>query len=294
MLSSNDVRDVRFSKAMGGYKQEEVDAFLDSVEEDYRQYEAYVKSLQEKLSSITAEVEEYKTSQSSLQSVLISAQQLADSIVNEAKGKAQKILDDAKAAAEVATSEAKTMLVNFDEKLGEKRDAAQKELDDILKKGEAKRAAIETATADSVKREQALFDKIRLEIAAFKNELMEAYKKHIEIISKLPDCVAMDAESAAAAVALEFDQIPDVAKFIKVEEDSDDVTEIKVDLDDTNVKKVETVEDGDDTDTDEIVSNSGGFVVAFDDDDDITDKVDTDDDDDDDVGFSNSFFSKKK
>ncbi len=289
MLSSNDVRDVRFSKAMGGYKQEEVDAFLDTVEEDFRQYETYVKSLQEKLSAITAEVEEYKTSQASLQSVLISAQQLADNIVAEAKGKAQKIIDDAKAAAELATSEAKNMLVNFDEKLGAKKEAAEKDLEEALKKGEAKRVAIETATADSVKREQALFDKIRLEIAAFKSELMEAYKKHIEIISKLPDCVAMDAESAAAAVALEFDKIPDVSDFIKVEED--EVASVIVELDDATEKKVEVV---DDDAADEIVSKSGGFVVSFNDDDDDIDTKKVEDDDDDDVGFSNSFFSKKK
>ncbi|MBE6806065.1 MAG: DivIVA domain-containing protein [Ruminococcaceae bacterium] len=291
MLSSNDVRDVRFSKAMGGYKQEEVDAFLDTVEEDFRQYETYVKSLQEKLSAITAEVEEYKTSQASLQSVLISAQQLADNIVAEAKGKAQKIIDDAKAAAELATSEAKNMLVNFDEKLGAKKEAAEKDLEEALKKGEAKRVAIETATADSVKREQALFDKIRLEIAAFKSELMEAYKKHIEIISKLPDCVAMDAESAAAAVALEFDKIPDVSDFIKVEED--EVASVIVELDDATEKKVEVVEDDDDDAADEIVSKSGGFVVSFNDDDDDIDTKKVEDDDDD-VGFSNSFFSKKK
>ncbi|MBQ2746334.1 MAG: DivIVA domain-containing protein [Clostridia bacterium] len=292
MLSSNDVRDVRFSKAMGGYKQEEVDAFLDTVEEDFRQYETYVKSLQEKLSAITAEVEEYKTSQASLQSVLISAQQLADNIVAEAKGKAQKIIDDAKAAAELATSEAKNMLVNFDEKLGAKKEAAEKDLEEALKKGEAKRVAIETATADSVKREQALFDKIRLEIAAFKSELMEAYKKHIEIISKLPDCVAMDAESAAAAVALEFDKIPDVSDFIKVEED--EVASVIVELDDATEKKVEVVDDDDDDAADEIVSKSGGFVVSFNDDDDDIDTKKVEDDDDDDVGFSNSFFSKKK
>lgn len=291
MLSSNDVRDVRFSKAMGGYKQEEVDAFLDTVEEDFRQYETYVKSLQEKLSAITAEVEEYKTSQASLQSVLISAQQLADNIVAEAKGKAQKIIDDAKAAAELATSEAKNMLVNFDEKLGAKKEAAEKDLEEALKKGEAKRVAIETATADSVKREQALFDKIRLEIAAFKSELMEAYKKHIEIISKLPDCVAMDAESAAAAVALEFDKIPDVSDFIKVEED--EVASVIVELDDATEKKVEVVDDDDDDAADEIVSKSGGFVVSFNDDDDDIDTKKVEDDDDD-VGFSNSFFSKKK
>lgn len=291
MLSSNDVRDVRFSKAMGGYKQEEVDAFLDTVEEDFRQYETYVKSLQEKLSAITAEVEEYKTSQASLQSVLISAQQLADNIVAEAKGKAQKIIDDAKSAAELATSEAKNMLVNFDEKLGAKKEAAEKDLEEALKKGEAKRVAIETATADSVKREQALFDKIRLEIAAFKSELMEAYKKHIEIISKLPDCVAMDAESAAAAVALEFDKIPDVSDFIKVEED--EVASVIVELDDATEKKVEVVDDDDDDAADEIVSKSGGFVVSFNDDDDDIDTKKVEDDDDD-VGFSNSFFSKKK
>ena len=287
MISSNDVRDVRFSKSVGGYKQEEVDNFLDAVEVDLRQYEAYLKDLQEKLSAATSKVEEYKNSQASLQNVLISAQQLADNIVNEAKNKAQQILAEAKAAADTATSEAKNMLVNFDEKLGEKKDAAQKEIDEILAVGEAKKEAIEKATADSVKREQALFDKIRLEIGAFKNELMDSYKKHLEIISKLPDCVAMDAESAAAAVALEFDKIPDVAKFVKVE---DTVEEVIVDLV-TNDKKVEIVEDND---TD-IKSSTTGFVVAVDDDDDLTDAntVITDDDDDD-VGFSNSFFNKKK
>ncbi len=286
MISSNDVRDVRFSKAVGGYKQEEVDNFLDAVEVDLRQYEAYVKDLQEKLSAATSKVEEYKNSQQSLQNVLISAQQLADNIVNEAKNKAQQILADAKAAAEAATSEAKNMLVNFDEKLGEKKDAAQKEIDEILAAGEAKKEAIEKATADSVKREQALFDKIRLEIGAFKNELMDSYKKHLEIISKLPDCVAMDAESAAAAVALEFDKIPDVAKFVKVE---DTVEEVIVDLV-TNDKKVEVVED-DDTD---IKSSTTGFVVAVDDDDDSTDTNTVITDDDENVGFSNSFFNKKK
>ena len=245
----------------------------------------YVKELEEKLSAATSEVEGYKNSQASLQNVLISAQQLADNIVNEAKNKAQQILADAKAAADTATSEAKNMLVNFDEKLGERKDAAQKEIEEILAAGEAKKVAIETATADAVKREQALFDKIRLEIGAFKNELMDSYKKHLEIISKLPDCVAMDAESAAAAVALEFDKIPDVSKFVKVE---DTVEEVVVDLVGED-KKVEVAEDVTD-----ISSNTTGFVVAVDDDLTDTKTVITDDDDDENIGFSNSFFSKKK
>lgn len=288
MLSSNDVRDVRFSKAMGGYKQEEVDTFLDTVEEDFRQYEAYVKNLEEKLTAATSEVEEYKTSQASLQSVLISAQQLADNIVNDAKVKAEKIIEDARAAAEVATGEAKNMLVNFDEKLGEKRDAAKREMEELLKKAEQKKAATEVAAADAVKREQALFDKLRLEVSEFKGEMMELYKRHIELISKIPDCVAMDAARAAEAVALEIEKEPDVAQFIASEpEKEEEVPEVKINLVSEEQPVIEEISD----DTREIASSSNGFVVMPIIEEEADEKAESDEDED--IGFSNSFFSKK-
>jgi len=46
MLSSNDIRDIKFSKSVGGYKQDEVDVLLDKVEADYEQYERTVSDLQ--------------------------------------------------------------------------------------------------------------------------------------------------------------------------------------------------------------------------------------------------------
>ena len=284
MLSSNDVRDVKFSKAMGGYKQEEVDTFLDTVEEDFRQYEAYVKNLEEKLTAANAEVEEYKTSQASLQSVLISAQQLADNIVNDAKATAQKIVEDAKAAAEVATGEAKNMLVNFDEKLGEKRDAAKREMDELLKKAEEKKAATDAAAADAVRREQALFDKLRLEISEFKGEMMELYKRHIELISKIPDCVAMDAQRAAEAVALEIEKEPDVAQFIASEpEVEEEVPQVEINLEPQEELTVEEIFEQ----PEETTPSSKGFVVMP-----ISDEEDEKAEDEE-IGFSNSFFSKK-
>lgn len=286
MLSSNDVRDVRFSKAMGGYKQEEVDTFLDTVEEDFRRYEAYVKNLEEKITAANAEVEEYKTSQASLQSVLISAQQLADNIVNDAKVKAEKIIEDAKAAAEVATGEAKNMLVNFDEKLGEKRDAAKREMEELLKKSEQKKAATDAAAADAVRREQALFDKLRLEVSEFKGEMMELYKRHIELISKIPDCVAMDAERAAEAVALEIEKEPDVTQFIE-KQPEEEIPEVKINL----VSEEQTVTEEISDDAQEIASSSNGFVVAPIIEEEADENAEADEDED--IGFSNSFFSKK-
>ena len=55
------------------------------------------------------------------------------------------------------------MLTNFDEKLAEKRQAAQIELEKQLEKAESKKSAVEKATEDAVNRQQALFDKLRIE-----------------------------------------------------------------------------------------------------------------------------------
>lgn len=274
MFSSNDVRDIKFSKAMGGYKQEEVDNFLDGVEDDYRQYEAQLKALEEKVNTLTAENEQHKTAQSSLQNVLISAQQLADNIINDAKIKAEKIIEDAKAAAEAATGEARDMLVNFDEKLAQKRLLAQNEMDKILEKSEAKKQATEAAAADAVKREQALFDKLRIEVSSFKSDIMELYKKHIELISKIPDCVAMDATRAAEAVALEIDKKPDLEQFINTEEAAEEI-EIQEEIQEVAEELV-------------IESSEEGFVVS------APETEEQIEESDEEIGFTNSFFGKTK
>ncbi len=43
MLSVAEIRNVKFTKAMGGYKQEEVDVLLDRIEADYIQFERAFK-----------------------------------------------------------------------------------------------------------------------------------------------------------------------------------------------------------------------------------------------------------
>lgn len=215
MLTARDIREVRFSKSVGGYKQDEVDALLDSVEEDYEDYEAKIIELNNQVNSLQNEIESYKNSQSSLQSILIEAQKLADKTVNDAKEKAALIIGEAKAAADNAAGEAKILLDTFDAKFNEKKAAAQKEYESNLEEANRKKEAVEKAIADAVKREQALFDKTRIEIASFKTEILALYKKQLEIINAMPDCVAMDAIRAAEAVSLKVDEIPDMAQFIE-------------------------------------------------------------------------------
>ncbi len=291
MLSSNDVREVKFSKAMGGYKQDEVDAFLDTVEENYREYEAYVKSMQERVDALNSEITEYRTSQNSLQNVLLSAQQLADKIVNEAKAKAEQIVNEAKSTAEVATAEAKEMLGSFDTKLNEKKAVAEKELKAELEKANAKKASVEAAAEDAVKRQQLLFDKLRIEVAAFKNDLMEQYKKHIEVLSKIPDCVAMDAARAAAAIALVYDEQIDTKDFLPSSEPNADLNalmeedeELEAEPEVISEEPLEAEEKEEDVTT--------GFRVNAPEA--VRQTPMFEDDEEDGAGFGNKFFSKNK
>lgn len=291
MLSSNDVREVKFSKAMGGYKQDEVDAFLDTVEENYKEYEAYVKSMQQRVDALNSEIAEYRTNQNSLQNVLLSAQQLADNIVNEAKVKAEQIISDAKNTAEVATAEAKSMLGNFDAKLTEKKAIAEKELKAELEKANAKKVSVEAAAADAVKRQQALFDKIRIEVAAFKNDLMEQYKRHIEVLSKLPDNVAMDAARAAEAVALVYDEQIDAKDFLPVAEPKADINAL-MDEDEQDIEHEIEPE----FEQEEVISEAPvnkGFVVNAPETASQTPMFD-DEEEEESGGFGNKFFSRNK
>ena len=280
MMTSNDIRDVKFSKAMAGYKQEEVDDFLNLVEEDYRNFENYMKTMQDKVDGMANAVAEAKKSETSLQNVLISAQQLADNIVAEANVKAENIINTARTEAENATAEAKSMLTNFDEKLAVKRAQAETEMTALIENAQRKQKAVEAATADAVTRQQALFDKLRLEVAAFKNELTEQYKRHIEVISKLPDCVAMDAERAAKAVSIAVDEAPNMAEFVPVAEKAEEPVE---DVQETAVPDH----------SNEISSVSEGFVVATPEN--VQQTVfDEETDTADDISFNNKFFSRRK
>lgn len=214
MLNSKDIRNVKFSRSVGGYKQEEVDILLDKIEVDYDQFERTASELAQKIDSLNAEVETYKSSQLSIQNVLVSAQTLADSIVAEAKEKSEQII----AAAEQRISEIKKNEESEILKLTEESEIKKNALKADFERTEAelgkKKAAIDRAMEDSIKRQQRLFDKLKLEVIALKAEINEVYKKHIAVYDGIPDVVPMSPEEAAKVMSAKFDEAPDLDKFV--------------------------------------------------------------------------------
>jgi len=237
MLSAGEIRNVKFGNAVGGYKKEEVDILLDKVEADYVQYERTIKEFQAKTEALTKEIEELKNSQGSIQNVLISAQRLADQIVNEAKEKSEEIIKNAEANISIITAREKELSTTFERKAQERKAVLEKELADMVKTAQLKADSIKAASDDSLARQQMLFEKIKLEVVAFKAALTAKYKEHLELLNSLPDSVPMSPDEMAKIIAATVDKAPDPETFISsgspLELPEEDITEPEMEEDDS-------------------------------------------------------------
>ncbi|MBE6781926.1 MAG: DivIVA domain-containing protein [Ruminococcaceae bacterium] len=214
MFTSKEIQDSVFSTAMSGYKRDEVDTLLDKIAEDYKQFEAVLNAQQTKIAELEKELKDRDVSMSSINSVLISAQKLADNIVEDAKLKADEMIDTANNEAENIKLRTKKALEEIDAVLTEQKNKAQAEVDIMLSDAARKSEGMILAAKDSVTREQLLFDKLKSEVAEFKKQIKESYKNHIESLSKLPDEVVLSPEIAASKIEDIINNEPDLLKFI--------------------------------------------------------------------------------
>lgn len=266
MLSANEIRNVRFSKSMSGYKQEEVDVILDKVEADYEQFERTVREMASKIEQLKGEIEDYKSSQGNIQNVLVSAQKFADQIVEEAKTKSAEIISAAQDSITKITAQEKELTTAFDKKASERKESLQKDVDAIIATAEKKQAAIDKATADSINRQQLLFNKMKVEVASFKAEITQKYKEHLELLSSLPDAVLSDPTEIAAAITAKFDTAPDIVAYVENPALIENITEPVAEKTDVTekVEIPETVESSTPVAEKPAKSNLGGFVINAD------------------------------
>ena len=222
MLSAKEIRNIRFgTSTIGGYKKEEVDVLLDKIESDYEQFERTLREMTGRINDLKAELEDYQNSHGNIQNVLISAQKFADQLVEDAKSKSDEIIASAHANIEKITAQEKELTTAFDKKAGERKMALQNDIEKIVASAQEKQAAVETATQDCIDRQQLLFNKMKVEIAAFKAEITNKYKEHLELLASLPDAVPNDPSEIAAAVAFKYDHIPSVEQYVENPQDFD-------------------------------------------------------------------------
>ena len=147
MISSEDVRRVTFDKAFQGYRREDVDAYLKEVAQAMDDLAAQNDDLQKKLVVLAQRIDQYRAEEDTLRTTMINAQRSGENVIREAKQKAAEIIRTANIKAE---------------------DREQRSRDDV-----------ELAKQEIVT--------LKSEADSFKRSLIEMYRKHINLINKLPD-----------------------------------------------------------------------------------------------------------
>lgn len=139
--------EVEFGKAMAfGYRTEDVDEFVTKAIELVKGLQAENQELTEKMAVLAQSLEKYREEEESLRSAIIGAQKLGDSILKDSRSKAEVILREATTNADHIVEEAHARL----------------------------------------EREKTEYDRLKAEVASFREGLFDLYKAHIDQISRLP------------------------------------------------------------------------------------------------------------
>lgn len=95
MLTIEDVKQISFRRAgIGGYKPEEVDAFIDKVLITMEQMKKEKSELIKKMDILATRVEEYRADEDAVRNALLASQRLADSTIKNAKATAAQIIEE--------------------------------------------------------------------------------------------------------------------------------------------------------------------------------------------------------
>ena len=144
MLTVNDIRDVKFRKTnIGGYKAEDVDNFLDEVQDSYEKLQRENLNLTQKIKILADRVSQYRKDEDSVRDALVGAQKLANSELAKAKAEAANIIEK-----------------------------AQKEADSILK----------NANSD-IKNQKEKLVKLKKAVRDFRSDILSRYKEHLKLVN---------------------------------------------------------------------------------------------------------------
>jgi len=107
MITPLDIQNKDFKRSIRGYKESEVDEFLDEVIKDYEKIYKENIELKDKIVLLNEQIEKYRALENTLKETLIVAQNTADEVIMSAKQKAELIIEEANNEAKKIIDEAR-------------------------------------------------------------------------------------------------------------------------------------------------------------------------------------------
>ena len=147
MLSIDDIKQVSFRRAnFGGYKPEDVDAFVDDIQDSYEKILEENRKMHAEIENLKSKIEKIYSEEGSIRKVLLNAQNVVESSLNQAKGKTEEMVKE-----------------------------AVKKSNDLIDRAK-----------EEVEIQKEISNRLKLEAKTLKDKLKNIYKEHMEIIGKIP------------------------------------------------------------------------------------------------------------
>ncbi len=106
MITPLEIQSKNFKKSIFGYKSQEVENYLSTINEDYeRMYRENIE-LKDRVSLLNDQINQYNNLQETLKDTLVLAQSTADEVTSSARKKAELIIEDAELNAKDRTNKA--------------------------------------------------------------------------------------------------------------------------------------------------------------------------------------------
>jgi len=147
MLSLEDVRNVSFRRAkFGGYRPEDVDAFVDDLQVSYEEILRERDEMIAKIKKMKSFVDKFQAEDVSIKDVILNAKTIAEKSLSDAKAETQNMITEAEESSKKMIEEAK------------------------------KEVSVQSEIAERIKAES----------SKIKAKLADIYKSHMELINNIP------------------------------------------------------------------------------------------------------------
>lgn len=130
-ISPKDIKKTDFKKTFRGYDTNEVDAFLETLSLRYERIFEENINLNDKLKTLTTDIDVYKENEATLQRAIVKAQDLAEEILGNAKKKAENITKEAELNAQKILQENEKDLLTKKQDLEELKLRNDKLVEDV-------------------------------------------------------------------------------------------------------------------------------------------------------------------
>lgn len=220
MLTPQEVSGRAFSKAaFGGYNMAMVDEFLDEVTDDYTALYKENAALKAKLKVLVDKVEEYRATEDSMRAALLTAQRMANTMVEEAEEKKKSMLAGAEDEARAKIGALQGEIELEQRKLNAAKAATADFLQKMRELAQAQLALIERApdlTPEEIVGDKTAEQKAETDVNAIEERILAAFRPTEAAPEEAAPEAAPAEENAAKAEEAKAEPLePDDSPFVE-------------------------------------------------------------------------------